>query len=179
MVRIVRVTPEALPAGGSATHLVGVVMGSEDEKDCVNTRDLAMLAPTFDAKLVDPESRALVVAFQTWIGVGDVQVLVNLKSGRIRSIDHGECFMATDRPADPVLTVLNIPGVDDKHGSDNESVKAAIERIESVGDQALVDAVTRIPLGDSWRSPASRRLEIAVWLADRRGKVREAMATWK
>jgi hypothetical protein len=75
--------------------------------------------------------------------------------------------------------VLNIPGVDDKHGSDKESVKSAIDRIESVSDQNLVDAVSRIPLGDSWRSPATRRLEIAVWLADRRPKVKEAMATWK
>lgn len=177
--RIIRVTPEAAPVDGSANHLLGVVVGLEDEHNAVNARDLGLLATgAFEPKLIDPAARALVVAFQTWIGVGDVQVLVNLRTGRIRSIDHGECFMATAQPADPVLSVLHIDGVPDNLGNDAPSLKVAADRIEAVTDQQLLEAVARIPLGDPWKSPASRRLEIASWLADRRGKVGEVIAKW-
>ncbi len=177
--RIIRVTPEAVPPDGSANHLIGVVVGSEDERDCVNTRDLTSLAPTFDPKLVDASSRALVVAFQTWIGIGDTQVMVNTRTGRIRSIDHGECFTATAAATDPTLTVLEVPGVPRALSNDEASVNSAVERLENVTEQQLVDAVARIPLGDPWKSPASRRLEIATWLAARQPKVRKVMETWK
>ena len=181
--RIIRVTPEATPAGGSADHLIGVVVGSEDEQNVMNSRDLDKLTPEdfeakFDAKLVDPKARALVVAFQTWIGVGDVQVLINLKTGKVRSIDHGECFTATNPVVDPTLNLLSIKGLDPKLGSDAASVAAAADQIEAVTDQQILDAVAGIPLGESWRSPASRRLEIATWLAARRPLVREVMKAW-
>jgi len=177
--RIIRLTPEAAKADGSQNHLLGVVVGSEDEKNVINTRDFGLLAPgDFDPKLVDPSARALVVAFQTWIGVADVQILVNLKTGRIRSIDHGDCFMATDHLTDPVLTVVPIDGVPSSLGNDPTSLEAAADRIESVTDQQVVEAVARIPLGDPWKSPASRRLEIANWLAYRRSKVRDVIAKW-
>lgn len=179
LARIIRVTPEAVPPDGTANHLIGVVVGSEDERDCVNTRDLAALAPKFDPKLVDAASRAVVVAFQTWIGVGDTQGMVNTRTGRIRSIDHGDCFTSTGAGADPTLTVLDIPGVDRAFGSDAASVSAAGDRVESVTEQQLIDAVARIPLGDPWKSPVSRRLEIAAWLTERRPKIRKVMAAWK
>lgn len=57
--RIIRLTPEAAKADGSQNHLLGVVVGSEDEKNLINTRDLGLLAPgDFDPKLVDPSARA-------------------------------------------------------------------------------------------------------------------------
>jgi hypothetical protein len=177
--RIIRVTPEAVPADGSANHLIGVVVGSEDERSTVNTRELALLAPgRFNPGAVDAASRALVVAFQTWLGVGDVQVLVNLSTGHLRSIDHGECFTTTGQLTDPVLVVLSIQGMADDVGRDDASIDSAASRIEAVTDQQLTDAVARIPLGDPWKSPADRRLEIANWLAHRRGKIREVMAQW-
>lgn len=181
LARIVRVTADAAAgAGSTADHLLGVVVGIEDEKNGINIRDLATLAPTFDPRLVDAASRALVVAFQTWIGVGDTQALLNTATGRIASIDHGECFMATGAASSPQLTVLSIAGVPDNHGSDHASVDAAAARIEAVTDQHLVDAVTRIPLGDDpWKSPANRRLEIANWLAGRRGQVRKVLSQWQ
>lgn len=179
LARIIRVTPEATPADGSANHLLGVVVGSEDEQNVINSRDLQLLAPgDFKPQLVDPEARALVVAFQTWIGLGDVQVLINLKSGKIRSIDHGDCFAATQQPLAPTLTVLSIPGVPDTLGNDPPSATAAADQIEAVTDQQILDAVAGIPLGDSWTSPASRRLEIAIWLAARRGMVRGVISQW-
>ena len=177
--RIIRVTPEATPADGSADHLIGVVVGSEDEQNVINNRDLDRLAARdFDAQLVDPRARALVVAFQTWIGVGDVQVLINLKSGKIRSIDHGECFTATQQLTAPSLNLVSIKGVPDTLGNEAASVAAAADQIEAVTDQQILDAVAGIPLGDPWKSPASRRLEIATWLAGRRRMVREVMEQW-
>lgn len=38
--RIIRVTHEALPPGGAADHVEGIVVGSEDERETVNARDL-------------------------------------------------------------------------------------------------------------------------------------------
>jgi hypothetical protein len=86
--------------------------------------------------------------------------------------------MATDHLTDPVLTVVPIDGVPSSLGNDPTSLEAAADRIEAVTDQQVVEAVARIPLGDPWKSPASRRLEIANWLAYRRSKVREVIATW-
>ncbi len=179
LARIIRVTPEATPADGSADHLLGVVVGSEDEQNVVNSRDLQKLTPgEFEARLVDAKARALVVAFQTWIGLGDVQVLINLKSGKIRSIDHGDCFTATQQPADPSLTVLPITGVPNGLGSDPTSVASAAGLIEAVTDQQILEAVSGIPIGATWRGPVARRLEIASWLAARRGKVRGVISKW-
>ena len=74
--RVIRVPAEALPADGSANHLLGLVVGSEDERNTVNARDLQPMlgGGQFDPKLVDAAAQALVVAFQTWLGVDDTQV---------------------------------------------------------------------------------------------------------
>jgi len=177
--RIVRVPSEAVPPDGSQDHLLGLVVGSEDEKAAVNSRELDRVAPaTFDPRLIDPASRALVVAFQTWIGVGDTQVLVNLKTGYIRSIDHGECFMNPARTANLMLNRLSIKGVPDGLGSDPASRDAAAGTIEAVSDQDILEAVSGVPDGASWDSACDRRLAIATWLVGRRGKIREVLETW-
>ena len=178
--RIIRVPAEALPADGSAAHLLGMVVGSEDERNTVNARDLQPMlgAGQFDPKLVDWTARALIVAFQTWLGVEDTQVLINLKTGQVRSIDHGACFANIQSATPPSLNALAIPGVPDELGRDPAAVEAAIHRIEAVTDQQLVEAVTRIPAGEPWRAPTERRLAIGNWLAFRRSKIREVMAQW-
>lgn len=177
--RIVRVTSEALPADGSCEHLLGVIVGSEDEKAAVNSRELDQLAPPeFNPELLDPESRALVVAFQTWIGVKDVQVLVNFKSGRIGSIDHGDCFSDTTAGDEPKLNRLTIKGVPDSLGSDQVSLGGAAKKIEEVTDQEILEAVARVPDGTAWQSAVDRRVEIAKWLVGRRGELREVLKTW-
>jgi hypothetical protein len=179
--RVIRVPAEALPADGSANHLLGLVVGSEDERNTVNARDLQPMlgGGQFDPKLVDAAARALVVAFQTWLGVDDTQVLINLRTGQVRSIDHGACFANTTSATPRALNALAIPGVPDDLGRDPAAIEEATLRIESVTDQQLVDAVTRIPVGEPWRAPTERRLEIANWLAFRRSKIREVMAQWQ
>src|SRR5260370_41681169 len=98
----------------------------------MNTRDFGLLARgDFDPKLVDPPARALVVAFQAWIGVADVQILVNLKTGRIRSIDHGDCFMATGHLTGPVLTIVPSDGVTASLVNDPTSPEAAVDIAEA------------------------------------------------
>lgn len=178
--RIIRVSREALPPTGEASHLEGLVVGTQDIPGSVNARDLEPFIRdgTFQPGLVDPISRARVVAFQTWLGVGDAQVLLSLTDGAIFSIDHGDCFGTVGTRSDPAITVTSIPGVPNLVGKDVSSVEAAVRRIESISDRDILEAVTRIPAGGPWRSPVDRRAEIGHWLADRRGRMREVMEQW-
>ncbi len=62
-------------------------MGPEDLPNTVNARELQpfMARAQFDPGAIDARSRALVVAFQTWLGVQDEQVLIRLTDGRVSS----------------------------------------------------------------------------------------------
>lgn len=180
LARIIRVTPEALPPGGGADHLVGVVVGLEDQAETMNARDLGRFISGghFQPGVIDGASRARVIVFQTWLGVGDAQVLVHLTRGSVISIDHGDCFGATGGQTDPVVHVTEIPGVSSNVGKEIAPVRDGVARIEALTDRDILDAVSCIPTGDLWRSPAARRLEIARWLGYRRGRLREVMEAW-
>ena len=103
------------PNRSDAAALVGVVVRSEDAPNCVNARDMApfLAGGQFQAGAIDPASRVLVVAFQSWLRIADTQVLVNCDDGSVLSIDHGDCFGATAVMDDPSPIVVSIPGVDD------------------------------------------------------------------
>lgn len=177
--RIVRVTPEAAPVGSGNDHLHGVVVGSHDQPATVNCRDLAPVLAAGGPVHVDAASRARVVAFQTWLDIGDSQVLVNATDGKVSSIDHGDCFGAMSLPAQPPsLVVTDIPSVPAEAGHEPDHVGAAVSKIERVTDSELLKAVAAIPVGDAWRAPVRRRLEIAAWLAARRGTLRVTMKGW-
>jgi len=180
MAEIIRLTREALPPGGIADHLMGVVVGSEDHPGTVNARDLQpfISGGTFDAGLIDPVSGARVIVFQTWLGLGDTQVLIRIADGRVLSIDHGDCFGATGTHSDPTVVVTSIPGVPDNVGKEWKYVEPAVGLIETINDKVLLESVARVPGGEPWRSPVDRRIQIADWLAHRRGRLREVMRTW-
>lgn len=180
LARIIHVRQEVLPSDGSANHLLGVVVGSEDQPGTVNIRELAsfMDKGEFRADMVDQQHRIRVAAFQTWLGVGDTQALINVTNGRVYSIDHGECFGSVQVAQRPTLVLAPIPGLAMDSGKDVASVADAMSRIESVSDEDLLNAITCMPLGDIWRSPVETRLAIGRWLADRRGQVREVMESW-
>lgn len=181
LARIVRVTKEAVESVPDADHLQGVVVGIEDIKGAVNARDLKpfKISGEFQPEMLDAASRARVIAFQTWIGVQDNQVLIQLANGFIHSIDHGDAFGDTSADTDPSIVVTKIPDVPDDLGKGTEDVSAAVDRIEAITDGALLQDVANVPGGeDPWRSPADRRLRIAEWLAFRRGRLREVMETW-
>ncbi len=179
--RIIRLTEDALDPNQPEHHLLGVVMGSEDRPGTVNARDLAALhaAGTVQPGLVNPGTRALVVAFQTWLGLGDVQVLVGMTDGRVFSIDHGECFGNITHPAAaPTPMITDIPGVGPDVGRQAAYVAPALAKIQQVTDDEILRAVTQIPSGDAWRSPANRRLAIGRWVAERRDAMQGAMRSW-
>jgi hypothetical protein len=177
---IVRVPAEAIPASGEGGHLVGVGVGSEDMPDTINTKDMPPILGTgrFRPESIDGRSRTLVTAFRSWIGVGDPQVLVNLKDGTVLTIDHGDCFADVATLTDPVVSVTPIPSVDDSVGKDEFCLGAALRRFEELSDQAILEAVSAMPFGGTWQSPPDRRLQIARWLAHRRDRLRAVMELW-
>lgn len=178
--RIVRITPKVLPPDGSASHLEGVVVGSEDEPATINARDISRIAAggTFDPKVIDGAARARVVVFQTWLGVRDAQVLVRPTDGAVLSIDHGDAFGNTSDRSDPQVMVTPIPGVGDNVGKTRRDVMAAVQKIKSITDRNLIEDVSRVPSGEPWRSPVDRRLAIAEYLAFRRDRLQEVMEKW-
>lgn len=176
--RIIRLTKAAL-ADPSEEHLLGIVPGSEDRPGTVNARDLAAVAGGSSATPIDPATRALVVAFQTWLDLGDAQVLVGMTDGRVLSIDHGDCFGSVTQPAiAPVPRVTDIPGVKPELGREAAYVLPALAKIEAVTDDEILKAVTQVPSGEAWRSPSDRRLAIGRWVAERRSTLRGVLESW-
>ena len=112
------------------------------------------------------------------IGAADAQVLVRLTDGSVMTIDHGACFETTATFSEPTPVVTSIPGVAPDLGKDLLSVEDALKRIERVTDDDLIEASAQVPLGVPWRSPVTRRMEIAEWLAHRRDCLRGVMEKW-
>lgn len=178
--RIIRVVPAILSLAGAPADLEGVVCGNEDMPDTVNARDLEpfIAGGNFEPSLIDGAARARVVTFQTWLGLGDSQVLVRLTDGAVLSIDHGDCFGAMSAAATPIPIVTPIPHVADSVGKNLSFVKSAVSGVERIGNRDLLDAVAAIPSGDPWKSPVERRHEIACWLEARRDQLRGVMEAW-
>lgn len=146
----------------------------------VNARDLGPFITNgqFQPGVISAMDRARVIAFQTWLGLGDSQVLISVTSGRVLSIDHGECFGAVDALTDPFMVITDIPGVPIMVGKDLGNVRAAVDRIEAFTDQDIVSAVACVPTGPPWESTIDRRAAIGRWLSHRRGRLRGVMETW-
>jgi len=177
----VLVSSAVLPASGEANHLEGLGVGILDVSGAVNTRDLQPFLQngTFDPGHIDAGSRALVTVFQTWLGVGDTQVMIQLTSGRVMSVDHGDALGNTSALTDPTPIALEIQGVDPTVGKNPQDIRHAVRTMESLTDGELLDSVACVPSGDpAWQAEPTRRLEIARWLAHRRDKVREVMERW-
>lgn len=179
-VRIIRVTAEAMSPGDECNHLVGVVFGSEDMPSTENSKDLGKLIAdgSLDPSTINHLARARVVAFQTWLGIGDAQVLVRLTDGQLFSLDHGEAFGTASDRSDPVPVVADIPGIDESVGRKRGHVIQAVAEIERISDAQIVAFAAQIPSGDPWRSPAERRTTIVEYLIHRRGKLQEVMTKW-
>ncbi len=176
---VVRVPSEALTGTPAPESLAGVRVASRDMAGAVNMRDLGVIGvTTLDAKQVDAPARARVVAFQSWIGANDAQVMLDMVSGRASSVDHGDVFGNTATLGDPTLVITDMPGIARNHGCNAGCVAEAVEKIESLGDDDLLQAVAGVPLGEGWRSEPARRLQIAQWLSHRRDRLREAMKSW-
>ena len=138
-----------------------------------------MLGVTLSAGDIDEASRAAVIVFQTWIGVGDQQVMVNMKNGRVVSIDHGAAFGdLTDPSAVPKVVVADIPGIRVDTCKDMRLLDSAIQSIENLSERSLVEDVSGIPAGGAWNGAPERRLQIANWLGSRRAALRGVIKSW-
>ena len=178
--RVVRVRPEILPTDGTLNHLLGVVVGSQHHNGMEHVRNLAPMVAngTFPAGVVDASSRARTIAFQSWIGAGDAQLMMSLTTGKMVTIDHGECFQSLDPSVAPALVLVDIPGVGIDVGKDMALMDMALGAIETLDDQRILEAVSCIPTGDAWNSDAGRRLAVAEWLVARKGMLRNTMEAW-
>lgn len=179
LARPIVVPSQSLPKDGSAGHLEGLCVGMEHVNG-INARDLGEFQTeggTFDPGIIQPDGRAAVIVFQTWIGsAGDSQVIVDVVTGRVSSFDHGDTLM---HPADvPQLVVTEIPGVSADVGKDPDPVMEMVARIEALTDDQILQAVAGVPEEPEWQSDRLRRLEIAQRLARRRDNLKGAMESW-
>lgn len=172
------VHPQALPVDGSANHLVGVGVGIADEPAMENFRHITDKAPdgNLDPRRLDVGSVARVIAFQSWIGAGDTQILVDLRTGRLLSIDHGALAAASSLNSAPVIVIA--PGIPGDVGRSSALMRPVLERIENVTDEDLLRAVAGAPDDAQWQAGADRRLAIAESLALRRDALREVITQW-
>jgi hypothetical protein len=178
--RIVRVSNEVvLPADGSADHLRGIGVGVRDHPGMENLRHLGHVLPggELDPKKVEIQSRVGVLVFQTWLGVADTQILVDLRNGRLMSLDHGDWAGDVSAMTDPAL--IPTPGVSPDFGRVAKHVETALRRTRAVTDEQLLDAVARMPTGAEWNADPGRRLEVARWLGWRRDRLPGVIRAWR
>ncbi len=179
---IIRIIKEVVVSHQTAGDLVGILAGTVDVVGTINPKDMGRIAPELklDEKNVDALSRANVVIFQTWIGAGDPQVLIDPGTGKVLSIDHGGALADTTNQGAPTLVVAPIPGLPDTYGSKAGARFELVERIESLSEEEILEAVSRVPTGEEvWRGSRTTRLTIGRWLASRRSKVREVIEKWQ
>jgi hypothetical protein len=178
LAEVVDVPTQALPADGRLARLQGRMVGSIDHRDTVNARYLDGLVAdgTLDVSVIDVGSRASVIAFQTWIGASDEQVLVNLKTGRILSIDHGDCL--PDGGQLMRVVVAPIPGLSADIGRDFSLLRNTLTKILQVTEDDLIAAVSGIPDGNGWNGSVERRFRIVDGLLDRQSRLEEVLRAW-
>ena len=179
-VAIVNADPRLVVNIQGAGHLTGLLVGISNVPDSINLKDIPVVAPgmTFSPQVIDANARARAVAFHTWFGFNDTQLFVGLSNGKVTSADLGGCFADVSSPADPVLTVLDIPGIPLNHGSQRDCVNDAVELIESLTDDDILGAVAGMPAEQRWNSDRAHRLAIAKWLAERKLQVRKVLEQW-
>jgi len=177
---IVNVSDEAIPAAGNPGCSTGLIFGSLDQNDMIPARDITKFIPSGILPPGSPDkgSWALVIAFQTWLGVGDSQVLLSVTTGRVASFDHGDCFGSAGTLASPTIVFTQFAGVTEAAAKTPPEIRAAVSKIEGVTDIQLVQACARMPTGPMWRSESTRRLTIANWLQHRRPLLRGIMDAW-
>jgi hypothetical protein len=173
---IVEVPTAALRRDGGTAHLEGVGVGSADQVGMENLRNLGDVMPgdRLEPGMLDESSVAGVIAFQSWIGADDTQAMIDLRSGRVLSVDHGALSAFSSRTPQVVVA----PHLPEGFGSRRSALGPAIDRIEALTDEDLLRAVSQVPSGPEWRASLERRLGLAESLALRRDGLREAMAEW-
>jgi hypothetical protein len=174
----VEVAAEALPASGAANHLEGLGVGVADQPSMENFRHISEKAPdgNLDPARLQPGSVARVVAFQSWIGADDTQILVDLRTGKLFSIDHGALAAIASPGGSPQVVVA--PGIPADIGRVSALMLPTIERIEAITDEDLLRAVAGAPDDPIWCTLDEGRLAIAESLRLRRDALRQVLTQW-
>ena len=153
--------------------------GIEHRPGVESSKKLARLVTGHSVSIpIDPTSRALAIAFQTWLDVSDAQVFVNTLTGEVETYDHGETFGELRKGPPTRIVIARIPGVSDHVGLERQELDAAIRRIEALSANEILSAVAGIPDEPGWRATFDRRLAIAEWLIKRQARLREVLMGW-
>lgn len=177
----VHLPTEALPSNSVADHLAGLVVGFLAEPNMHNTKYLAFFVAQgvqFPIGSVDPFDYVLAMAFRAWIGCGDPQALLSVTSGRLRSVDYGDALGPAAMSAPMALQPIPIPGLVPNIGKTKHVIDQVVARFNSVTDEALVVAVSRVPTGSAWGLTRDERYQIAQALARRRNAMKEVLYQW-
>jgi hypothetical protein len=158
----------------------GPVVGSLHLPGTFSTKEIRVMIGSgqFDSRVVDPASRALVIATQTWLNVEDAQVRVGALDGRVYSVDHGVALDAQLRGRPTNVVVVSIPGVSNDLGREWAIMKMAVETIESIREEEILAAVAGMPDAPGWQASFARRLAVATWLIKRQPYVGDVMREW-
>jgi hypothetical protein len=127
---------------------------------------------------VNQPSRAVVVAFQTWLDVSDPQVLINTLTGDIETHDHGDTFGELKKGPPSRVVIARLPGVPERPSFARQELEDAVRRIETLAETEILAAVAGIPNEPGWQATFARRLAIAEWLIKRQRRLREVLLGW-
>ena len=153
----------------------GYAVGIQDVSNAVNARDVHTLGVPHLLGMLDGASMARVVAFQTWLGILDNQLMI-LPDGRVVSIDHGACF--DDRSMLNPMTVRVVPGVYYGVAKNQEFLEPVISQIEAFSMDKLITAASRVPDEPRWNGSFDRCVKIVNFLDARKSQVRAVLEGW-
>jgi hypothetical protein len=157
----------------------GHVAGVEHRPGVESSKNLLRLIGSASTSLpIDPLSRAVVAAFQTWLDVSDAQVLVNLETGCVETCDHGDTFGELRKGPPSRVVIAKLPGTPSRASFTRAELDNAVRRIELLTDFEILSAVASMPDEPGWQASFARRLAIAEWLIKRRGRLREVLLGW-
>lgn len=178
-VAIVQVSALAVPPNGSLDRFVGTMLGVRNLVAVENGRSLgpAVRSGTFTSANLDMASWAAVTAFQTWINAEDSQVFVGLGDGVIYSADHGNCFKALLPGRPQRIVTPHIDGLTSIR-CDWSLLEGPAERIATLPESTLLEAVAGIPETDSWRTSFARRIATVEWLVKRQAGLPDVLRRW-
>lgn len=173
---IIHVSEAAVGVNGEGREFLGTAFGSRAIPDTENSKTFGGFGVPLGPENIDGFQRARTVAFQTFIGQRDQQLLVRVTDGFVYSIDHEE-WDAFAGASDVRLVVTPVAGLAEGVGRSPDEVETAIHQVESLSDGDLVDAVSCLPSGDGW-CDAEHLLRVAEVLSERRVRLGEVMRRW-
>jgi hypothetical protein len=174
---VISVSPAALPRDRQLSHLEGLQLGSAELEQVFNHDELIAYGVQLEPSMVEWDSWALVVCFQTWLYVRDPQAVIRMTDGKCFSVDHGNCFGELPKGPPSAIVVPALNGVSGVQ-FDSGAVDRAVSAIEAIPEQAIIAMVAGVPDAIGWRMSIAREFGIAQFLLNRQSRLREVMVPW-